>query len=96
MESDAPMVIGVDDAEAEVLGLELELALGLVVVELLLLLLLLVQAARTPTESTVTALRAMAFRENQGGLPLNTWFLLPRSGFFGVEPVGHVGVLTFE
>src|SRR5580693_9107214 len=89
------MVIGVDDAEAEVLGLELALALGLVV-ELLLLPLLLLQAARTLTESTATALRAKAFRENQEGLPLNAWFLLPRSGLFGVEPVGHIGVLTFE
>jgi hypothetical protein len=74
-DSEAPIVIGADDAEADVLALELELVL---VLELLLLLLLLVQAARTLTESTATALRAMAFMENQGGLLLNTWFLLPR------------------
>jgi hypothetical protein len=75
-ESDAPMVMGAADAELEVLGLELELAA--LVLELLLLLLPLLQAARTLTESAATALRAMAFLENQGGLPLRTWFLLPR------------------
>src|SRR5215468_6093113 len=68
---------------------------------LLLLLLLLLQAARTLTESA-TALNAIAFLviaflENQGSSALTPGSsFLYRSGFFRIEPVGHVGVLTFE
>lgn len=94
-DSDAPMVIGADEADAEPLALVLAPALELL---LLLLLLLPLQAARTPTESA-TAPMAMAFLENQGRLDLNARFLLPRrsiSIFFGVEPVGYIGVLTFD
>jgi hypothetical protein len=87
-------VIGVADAVADAEPLPEALADGDVLV--LVLLLLLVQAARAPTESA-TALMAMAFLENQGRLDLNARFLLPyRSGFFGIEPVSDIGVLTFE
>ena len=89
------MVIGAAVVEAVAELLPDALADGDVLV-LLLLLLLLVQAARAPTESA-TALMAMAFLENQGRLDLNARFLLPyRSGFFGIEPVSDIGVLTFE
>ena len=87
------MTIGALEAEP----LALAPALGLLV----LLLLLLLQAARTPTESAM-ALMAIAFLvitllENQGrgALTPGSSFLY-RSGFFGIEPVGKVGVLTFE
>src|SRR5215831_17901384 len=65
------------------------------------LLLLLLQAARTLTESA-TALNAIAFLvitflENQGSSALTPGSsFLYRSGFFGIEPVRYVGVLTFE
>ena len=76
------MVIGPDDVMAPV-------------VEPVLVLLPL-QAARTPTESA-TALIAATFLENQGRLYLNARFLLPsRSGIFRVEPIGDIGMLTFE
>jgi RecA/RadA recombinase len=74
-ESDAPMVIGADVVDAVAELLPEALADGDVLV-LVLLLLLLVQAARAPTESA-TALRAMAFLENQGRVDLNARFLLP-------------------
>lgn len=56
----------------------------------------LLQAARTPTESA-TALRVMTFLENQGRVVLTPGSsFLPQSSFFRVEPVGDIGVLTFE
>lgn len=60
-DSDAPMVIGVVFAELVALALALALVLELLLLPLLL------HAARTPTESA-TALSAMMFLENQGGM----------------------------
>ena len=92
-ESDAPITMGVLLAVAEVLG---------VVLALLPELPELLHAARTPTDSVTTALRARAFLEILG-----RWGLMPVPsllvrvdpwllGFAGIEPVGHVGMLTDE
>jgi hypothetical protein len=94
-ERDAPMVMGVVLAAVEVPEL------GLVVLLALLELPELLHAARTPTDSIAAALRARAFLEDLG-----RWGLMPVPsllvrvdlwlGFAGIEPVGHVRMLTDE
>jgi len=74
-----------------------ELLDGAVLPELPLELPLPLQAARTPAESTATALKASALVENQGksGRTPGSSFLLVQDSS-GFEPAGNVRMITFE